>query len=128
MKLLDIQTAVGTALLVWTTQCDAKHGHQLSHLDMGKRHNHRSVHTLDATPQVERIEGELKKRGTCAFPTDAGLVAVTPGEQNGGWALSPDQRCKSGSFCPYACPSGQVMAQWNPLAISYTYPLSMVSE
>lgn len=73
------------------------------------------------TPQAE-----LKKRGQCAFPTDAGLVAVTPDQQNGGWAMSPDQSCTAGNYCPYACPPGQLAMQWNPQATSYTYPLSMV--
>lgn len=69
----------------------------------------------------------LEKRGSqCAFPTDAGLVAVTPGELNAGWAMSPDQRCNPGSYCPYACPPGQVSMQWDPSATSYAYPKSMV--
>lgn len=70
---------------------------------------------------------ELKKRGTCTFPTDAGLVAVTPGSANAGWAMSPDQTCTPGSYCPYACPPGQVSMQWDPKATSYSYPESMVS-
>ena len=36
---------------------------------------------------------ELTKRATCQFPSDKGLVAVTPGAQNAGWAMSPDQPC-----------------------------------
>jgi len=124
MKFLDIQAAIGAAILVLSEVCDAKHGHSLSHLDvLGKRHNHRRLH---ASPKVEGIEGGLTKRGTCDFPSDAGLFAVTPGSKNGGWALSPDQACTAGSYCPYACPSGQVMAQWDPKATSYTYPGSMV--
>jgi hypothetical protein len=126
MKLLDIQAAIGTAILLLSLPCDAKHGHSLSHLDvLGKRHSHKRIH---ASPKVEGIEDGLKKRGTCAFPTNAGLVAVTPGSMNAGWALSPDQSCTPGNWCPYACPSGQVMAQWNPQATSYSYPMSMVGR
>jgi hypothetical protein len=128
MKLLEIQAAIGTAILLLSSPCDAahKHSHQLQHLEaFGKRHNHRRVYP---SPQAEGIEAGLSKRGTCAFPTDAGLVAVTPNEQNAGWAMSPNQPCTPNSYCPYACPSGQVMAQWNPLATSYVYPLSMVSQ
>lgn len=68
----------------------------------------------------------LAKRGsnTCSFPTNEGLVAVTPKSQNGGWAMSPDQQCTPGNYCPYACPPGKVMAQWDPSATSYTYPQS----
>lgn len=32
--------------------------------------------------------------GQCKFPEDAGLVAVTPGAKNAGWAMSPDKACK----------------------------------
>lgn len=31
-----------------------------------------------------------------------------------------------GSYCPYACPAGQLMAQWDPKATKYAYPESMV--
>jgi hypothetical protein len=68
----------------------------------------------------------MKRAGTCEFPKDAGLVAVTPGEQNAGWALSPDQPCKPGMYCPYACPPGQLMNQWDPSATTYSYPKSQV--
>ncbi|KAF5101436.1 hypothetical protein D0Z00_000915 [Geotrichum galactomycetum] len=68
---------------------------------------------------------DLKKRSNqCQFPTNAGLVAVTPNEQNAGWAMSPDQPCKPGMYCPYACPAGQVGLQWDPKATSYSYPIS----
>lgn len=68
----------------------------------------------------------LNKRGgnTCKFPSDKGLISVTPGSSNGGWAMSPDQQCTAGSYCPYACPSGQLMAQWDKSATSYSYPES----
>ncbi|KAK9238620.1 hypothetical protein V1525DRAFT_400567 [Lipomyces kononenkoae] len=65
-----------------------------------------------------------KRSTTCSFPTGDGLVAVSPGSTNAGWALSPDTACTAGSWCPYACPSGQLMAQWDPAATSYTYPQS----
>lgn len=66
-----------------------------------------------------------KRSVTCSFPEDDTLVAVTPDSKNGGWAMSPDQECTPGSYCPYACPPGQVMAQWDPSATSYSYPGSM---
>lgn len=92
----------------------ARHGH--SHAE---RHNTRSVAEVGAPVQ--------RRDGQCQFPADAGLVAVTPTEQNAGWAMSPNQPCLPGNYCPYACPPGQVMMQWDPQATSYTYPLSMVS-
>lgn len=84
---------------------------------LAKKANHSTEHGF-----------ELPKRGgQCPFPTDAGLVAVTPGSANAGWAMSPDQVCEPGNYCPYACPPGQVSVQWDPTATSYTYPQSMVS-
>ncbi|GEQ68872.1 hypothetical protein JCM33374_g2541 [Metschnikowia sp. JCM 33374] len=61
-----------------------------------------------------------QKSATCKFPTDAGLVAVTTGSSNAGWALSPDQQCTPGKFCPYACPPGKLMNQWDTKATAYT--------
>lgn len=68
-----------------------------------------------------------RDKGVCEFPKDEGLVAVTPNEMNGGWAMSPDMACEPGMFCPYACPPGKLMAQWDPKATEYTYPESEVS-
>ena len=48
----------------------------------------------------------VKRQSQCQFPTDCGLVPVTPGQQNAGWAMSPNQPCLPGNYCPYACPSG----------------------
>ncbi|KAI1619163.1 SUN domain-containing protein [Exophiala viscosa] len=79
----------------------------------------RSISESTSQTQVE------KRSGQCAFPTNAGLVSVTPNESNAGWAMSPDQSCTPGTYCPYACPPGEVSMQWNPSATSYTYPLSM---
>jgi hypothetical protein len=124
MRLLDIEAAIGTAILLLSLPCDAKHSHRLHHLEaMGKRHDHERLH---ASPRAEGVSEVLEKRGSCEFPSDAGLVAVTPGSSNGGWAMSPNQPCTPGSYCPFACPPGQVMAQWSPQATSYTYPESMV--
>jgi Beta-glucosidase (SUN family) len=66
-----------------------------------------------------KLDAGLQKRGTCAFPKNAGLVAITLDQQNGGWAMSPDQPCESGMYCPYACPSGSEMYQWDPSVTSY---------
>ncbi|RKF60253.1 putative secreted beta-glucosidase adg3 [Erysiphe neolycopersici] len=77
----------------------------------------------DATPNAPT--GLNKEVGKCQFPSDAGLTAVTPHAKNAGWAMAPDEQCSPGSYCPYACPPGKVMAQWNPNAKAYTYPQSM---
>jgi hypothetical protein len=126
MKLLDIQAAIGTAILLLSSPCDARHSHKLQHLDVfAKNHVHKRIH---ASPRVEGIESGLEKRGSCAFPDDAGLVAVAPGGKNKGWAMAPDVSCGPGHYCPYACPPGQVSAQWDPSATAYVYPQSMVSS
>lgn len=68
----------------------------------------------------------VKRGGQCEFPTDdPNMVAVTPDEKNAGWAMSPDQECKPGSYCPFACKPGMVMNQWDPDS-TYDYPASMV--
>jgi hypothetical protein len=97
-----------------TTSHRAHHFHARQH---AHQHPNRSL----ATPKsLQRRSGE------CEFPTnDPNLVAVTPGEANGGWAMSPDQECLPGNYCPIACKSGMVMNQWKPNSV-YTYPSSMV--
>lgn len=82
------------------------------------------VEVRAASPETATPE---KRQAQCAFPYSAGLVPVTPGSQNAGWAMSPNQPCTPGTYCPYACPPGQVSMQWDPTATSYTYPKSMVS-
>ena len=84
---------------------------------------------IRAVPETTASHADLEKRGgQCVFPTDAGLVAVTPGDSNAGWAMSPNQQCTPGTYCPYACPPGEVSMQWDPSATSYTYPESMVNN
>ena len=104
-------TSATVAFLAMTAVQAAKHAHDHGH--------HRSHRSVDA-PVV-------KKSSSCQFPSGAGLIPITPHEVNGGWAMSPDQECKPGGYCPYACPAGQVSMQWDPEATSYTYPMSMVS-
>jgi hypothetical protein len=112
----EISSSRAAALIALIASAEAaRHGHGHSHV----RHQEARSVPENATLQ--------KKSGQCQFPTDAGLVAVTPNEENAGWAMSPNQPCEPGNYCPYACPPGQVSMQWDPSATSYTYPLSMVS-
>ena len=150
MRLIDSNTAIAATLLLSTT-VSAIHSHQSSHKSLATEilerralrprsehgHNHARAHTSPVMGFVgfeisssasSPSDGNLKKRTTCAFPTDAGLVAVNPSGENGGWAMSPDEPCTSGKYCPYACPPGELMAQWDPEATSYAYPQSMVSS
>ena len=127
MKTLSLLTITAATQAVLVA---AKHGN--AHLNVfERRHNHHKGRAMSAAElgvDLEVREVSLEKRtGQCEFPSDAGLVAV-PGQSNGGWAMSPDQCCEPGGYCPYACPPGQVSMQWDPSATSYSYPISMVSN
>ena len=129
MKITTIQAALGSALFL-STQAGATLHHRHQHL----HHHHQKLAHAHASSSDysdkyrERNATELRKRGgkSCAFPKTAGLVEVTPGEKNAGWAMAPDQECVSGTWCPIACPSGKVMNQWKP-DTSYNFPDSTVS-
>lgn len=127
MQLQTLARAAGALLIIVTTIEAHKGAHDQLNL-IHRRHREQRQRELNETV-VESVEQhELQKRGQCTFPANAGLVAVTPGSANGGWAMSPDQPCHPGTYCPYACPPGQVSVQWDPKATSYSYPQSMASE
>lgn len=129
MKLIDIQAVVIAVVALHTSVACAKHGSGQHNVVRRSHRHHSSAHVSRAErghgiePKNFEVEKRTKK---CEFPTDAGLVPVTPNDANGGWAMSPDQCCEPGNYCPYACPPGQVMAQWDPDATAYSYPKSMV--
>ncbi|KAL8644378.1 MAG: hypothetical protein Q9210_007285, partial [Variospora velana] len=105
----------------------AKHGD--IHLGgLEHRHIHHKGRALSTVENPYALNGKKaaigKRTGHCQFPEDAGLVAVA-GSSNGGWAMSPDECCEPGAFCPYACPPGELSMQWDPKATSYSYPQSM---
>ncbi|KAJ5167139.1 uncharacterized protein N7482_005920 [Penicillium canariense] len=110
----EITSARTAALVALIASVEAAHH--------GHTHHHGHAHEARTFPDNNTLE---KRSGQCQFPSDAGLVAVTPNEQNAGWAMSPNQPCKPGNYCPYACPPGQVSMQWDPEATSYSYPMSM---
>lgn len=119
MKLTDVQAAFASAVVLLSLPASTvASSHRRIHQLPNKKHTHLRSHTVEDA-------NSIFKRGQCAFPTDdPNLVAVTPDAQNAGWAMSPDQPCKPGSYCPIACKPGMVMAQWDPDS-SYTYPASM---
>ena len=141
MRSRTVTTGASALLLLAATAVNAKHGLH-SHLEvLHERHHHHREHAragLESSPHDVELrsiaeepvvaEDLVKRQAQCAFPYSDGLVPVTPGQQNAGWAMSPNQPCTPGNYCPYACPSGQVSMQWNPAATSYTYPQSMVSQ
>lgn len=115
----EIASSRAAALVALIASVEAaKHGHG----------HHHHLHHQQSVPEVDMNVTLEKKSGQCQFPTNVGLVPVTPNAQNAGWAMSPNQPCLPGNYCPYACPPGQVSMQWDPAATSYTYPLSMVSS
>lgn len=141
MRKRTITSSASALLLLLASVASAKHSGIHEHLEaLHKRHRaSREVSArstaedgelgveIRAVPETTISNASVEKRGgQCAFPSDAGLVAVTPGSQNGGWAMSPNQPCTPGNYCPYACPPGQVSVQWDPSATSYSYPKSMV--
>ncbi|KAL3233459.1 Uncharacterized protein RNJ44_03499 [Nakaseomyces bracarensis] len=64
----------------------------------------------------------VKRSGTCSFPNYPGMVAVQKQGKNGGWAMNTDQECSYGTWCPYACEPGKLMAQWDSGVTTYSYP------
>ncbi|RKF83178.1 putative secreted beta-glucosidase adg3 [Golovinomyces cichoracearum] len=123
-------------VLLLTSSCSEAfvHKHKSYHAKIPLAHSHHNLLELRNLNETDSNNEELppkdyhgikKETSKCEFPSDAGLVAVTPKAKNAGWAMSPDEQCSPGSYCPYACPSGKVMAQWNPEAKAYTYPQSM---
>lgn len=133
MRSRTLTASLGALLLLAGSIVEAKHNH--GHLDTiyRRHHAHRDQHRSipEAGESGVALRSPTKRGGKgkkCPFPDDAGLVAVTPHEENAGWAMSPNQPCVPDSYCPYACPPGQVMMQWDPSATSYSYPQSMVSD
>ena len=129
MKAIGLGTALCALSALNGSFAGAKHANLHVRAPEQYHKHHRDAHTSKREEGYgldPRDAGLEQRHGKCEFPTDAGLVPVTPNDINGGWAMSPDQCCEPGSYCPYACPPGQVMAQWDPDATSYTYPQSMV--
>ncbi|PVV02660.1 hypothetical protein BB560_002883, partial [Smittium megazygosporum] len=67
--------------------------------------------------------------GSCKFPWGSNnsdnVVPITPDQMNAGWAMSPNQSCQPGQWCPYACAPGYYSAQWDSSAALYNGPGSM---
>lgn len=122
MKSATLRALIGSILLVLAAQpsvvASAQHHHR--HLHQHGSRNHTNGEEFELVKERKLVN----RAGQCAFPESGGLVAITPGELNAGWALSPDEECTAGSWCPYACPPGQLMNQWKK-GTTYTYPESM---
>lgn len=114
MRLINLSAALLGALSAPSVVAGKQHGHRHNGFEHLRQHLPVQSSTLE------------KRGGQCQFPTDdSNMVAVTPDAKNAGWAMSPDQECKPGSYCPFACKPGMVMNQWDPDS-TYEYPASMV--
>ncbi|KAK3991341.1 hypothetical protein QBC44DRAFT_323452 [Cladorrhinum sp. PSN332] len=115
-----LQAAIGSASLLFSTQpVLADRGHS-AHRHAHQQHAKKAIHSHPADAPI----GQLKPRKVaCQLPDDPDLVHV-PGDVNNGFAMSPDEPCEDGKWCPLACKSGKVMAQWKP-GTGYSYPDSM---
>ncbi|TQV98705.1 hypothetical protein V2A60_007588 [Cordyceps javanica] len=122
MQLATLQAFVASAMFILAPGADASVLHRNVHQAHRHTHLHHEHHRAVESPPSSV---SLVKRSTCAFPTDdPDLVAVTPDQKNAGWAMSPDQSCEPGHYCPIACKEGMVMNQWEKES-TYTYPSSM---
>jgi hypothetical protein len=121
MRFSTFQAAVGSASILLSAQpVSANLGHRHAHAHYSKRHGHaRQADEAVSAPIVAR-------KAKCTLPDHPDLVYV-PGKDNNGFAMSPDQPCEDGTWCPIACVPGKVMAQWKPNT-SYTVGDSMVSQ
>lgn len=123
MRFSTFQAAIGSASILFSAQPVAANlGHRHSHEHYARRHGHghghlhRSADALGA-PKVAR-------KSTCSLPDHPDLVRIA-GQDNNGFAMSPDEPCEDGKWCPIACKSGKLMAQWKPNT-KQVYPESMV--
>jgi len=125
MKVTTLQAALGSAALLLSAHpAGATHSHHLAHNHYhAKKHTHTHQHQHQNRDLVEGGDA-VQKRGTCSLPSHPDLVHV-PGAMNNGFAMSPDEPCEHGKYCPIACVPGKVMNQWKPNT-TYTYPESMV--
>ncbi|KAL1842635.1 hypothetical protein VTJ49DRAFT_4683 [Mycothermus thermophilus] len=118
MRLSTFQAALG---LLAAQPAAANLGHRHAHGQYARRHGHGHTHSPRAG---EVISSPKEARGAgCQLPDHPDLVRV-PGAQNNGFAMSPDEPCVDGKWCPIACKPGKVMAQWKPNT-KYSYPESM---
>ncbi|KAH6856439.1 hypothetical protein B0I37DRAFT_75947 [Chaetomium sp. MPI-CAGE-AT-0009] len=120
MKLSIVQAAIGSASVLLSAQpVSANLGHRHAHAEYARRHGH-------GHGQAGEVIGAPKvaaRKASCSLPDDPDLVYV-PGKVNNGFAMSPDEPCEDGKWCPVACVPGKVMAQWKPHT-KQVYPESM---
>ncbi|KAK3306892.1 uncharacterized protein B0T15DRAFT_156731 [Chaetomium strumarium] len=108
MRFSTLQAAFGSASILLSAQpVSANLGHRHAHAHYSKRHGH--AHQAEEAASAPIVARKAK----CTLPDHPDLVYV-PGKVNNGFAMSPDQPCEDGTWCPIACVPGKVMAQWKP--------------
>ncbi|OZJ02216.1 hypothetical protein BZG36_04722 [Bifiguratus adelaidae] len=118
------------AIAQWTAAAPTTSKRVITHIEA---RNRKVISNLGLVEMAESLNDKLTGVGTkstpngqCGFPfAEANLTAITPDAQNAGWAMSPNQACTVGSYCPYACASGMYSAQWDPSVTKISYPSSM---
>ncbi|KAL2173849.1 uncharacterized protein P884DRAFT_210782 [Thermothelomyces heterothallicus CBS 202.75] len=124
MRISTFQAAIGSASVLFTAQsASVSIGHRHAHVEYARRHAHGHNHDGRQVEGAANATEVVARKATCTLPDHPDLVYI-PGQDNNGFALSPDQSCNDGDYCPIACVSGKVMAQWKP-GTTYTYPESM---
>ncbi|ROT39446.1 hypothetical protein SODALDRAFT_339772 [Sodiomyces alkalinus F11] len=122
MKPLDPRAILGAAALLLLSASESNahthDAHRRAHV------HHRHVHSHGSQTDAHHlVQRNAQGKALCSLPNHPDLVRV-PGLLNNGFAMSPDQECVEGIWCPIACKAGKVMAQWEP-GSSFTYPSSM---
>ena len=127
MKFSIVQAAIGSASVLLSAQpASANLGHRHAHVEYARRHGHGHGHEQRQADEIIGAPKVAARKASCSLPDDADLVRV-PGDVNNGFAMSPDEPCEDGKWCPIACVSGKVMAQWKPNT-TQVYPESMVGS
>ena len=123
MRFTTLQAAaIGSASLLFSAQpVSASLAHRHAHQHHAKRHGHIHSHPAGEVIEAPKV---VARKAPCSLPDHPDLVRV-PGADNHGFAMSPDEVCEDGKWCPLACVPGKLMAQWKP-DTGYHYPESMV--
>lgn len=125
MKLSIVQAAIGSASVILSAHpASANLGHRHAHIEYARRHGHGHGHEHRQADEIISAPKVAARKASCSLPDDPDLVHV-PGDVNNGFAMSPDEPCEDGKWCPIACRPGKVMAQWKPDTVQ-VYPESMV--
>ncbi|GMG22065.1 unnamed protein product [Ambrosiozyma monospora] len=109
--IFNIQALITIVAAVSALPAIPKHKH-FKHVARDDEHDDGVEHTGNSTGSSCSFPSNYKSMGIVKLPDNP--------TQTEGWAK--DWTCKDGEYCPYACPPGQLMGQWNPDVKTYSYP------